>query len=342
MEKTQTGWRRGLPIDPLPVLLDHPNPAIVYFTRRDLLGEGDAGVDRLWDLPAAQSLVRRQQADGAWKYPGAKPHIRSQEDYNLLETYRSLGEMVEKHAFDRRHPAICCAAGYIFSRQTDEGDFRGIYGSQYCPTYSAGILELLIKAGYAHDSRVERGLDWLLGMRQDDGGWAIPLRTVNVSFRDSLEIDQTLQPDRSRPFSHLVTGMALRAFADHPETSANKVVHRAGHLLASRFFQRDKYPDRSDKRFWSGVTFPFWFTDVISALDSLSRLGLDPDDPQIAPALAWLTAKQAEDGLFDLRLPKGKDKDLRAWIGLAVSRVFARFFARPAADRPGFESIDDV
>ena len=44
------------------------------------------------------------------------------------------------------------AAEFLFQRQTTEGDFRGIYGTQYSPNYSAAIMELLIKSGYSDDS----------------------------------------------------------------------------------------------------------------------------------------------------------------------------------------------
>jgi hypothetical protein len=68
----------------------------------------------------------------------------------------------------RAHPAVQRAAECLFSFQTDEGDFRGIYGTQYTPHYTAGIMELLIKAGYANDERIARGFAWLLSMRQRD------------------------------------------------------------------------------------------------------------------------------------------------------------------------------
>lgn len=54
--------------------------------------------------------------------------------------------------------------------KTAAGDLRGIYGSQYSPNYTAAILELLIGAGLGDDPRVRRALEWLLAMRQADGG----------------------------------------------------------------------------------------------------------------------------------------------------------------------------
>jgi hypothetical protein len=58
-------------------------------------------------------------------YPGGgKAHLRDSEDYNQLKTYRIIGELVEKYGMDKGHPAIEKAANYLFSRQTNEGDFR--------------------------------------------------------------------------------------------------------------------------------------------------------------------------------------------------------------------------
>jgi hypothetical protein len=61
------------------------------------------------------------------------------------------------------------AAEYLFSHQTNEGDFRGIYGTQYSPNYSAAIMEFLIKAGYARDERIAQGFQWLLHIRSVTG-----------------------------------------------------------------------------------------------------------------------------------------------------------------------------
>jgi hypothetical protein len=40
-------WRKQLKHDPLPALLSSGNEALLYFTRRDLLGEEVGAVERL-------------------------------------------------------------------------------------------------------------------------------------------------------------------------------------------------------------------------------------------------------------------------------------------------------
>ena len=318
-------WRQKLDHNPLTPFTASKNPAIHYFTSRDLTEESVESVECLWQLPQATSLVHKQQPNGSWKYPGGgTPHLRSSEDYNQLETYRNLGELVEKFSFNKQHPTIEKAANFLFSHQTEEGDFRGIYGTQYSPNYSAAIMELLIKAGYGADARIERGFQWLLSMRQEDGGWAIPLRTVGVNFGTGVLQTSTIQPNRAKAFSHLVTGIVLRAFAAHTKHRNAKEAKKAGELLMSRFFKRDVYPDRQNVEYWFKFSFPFWQTDLLSSLDSLSLIGLNAENPQIKKALRWFANEQQSNGDWKLRLVRGKDKDLNLWVSLAICRVFKK------------------
>ncbi len=323
-------WRKQLKLDPLPPLQASDNEALLYFLRRDLLGEEAGSVEALWQLPHVLKILKKQQEDGSWKYPGGKKDVRSQRDYNQLQTYKVLMDLVEKYGFAREHAAISNAASFLFTFQTEEGDLRGIYRDQYTPNYSAGIMELLIKAGYQDDPRVERGFAWLLSMRQDDGGWAVPLRTGigkdSTTIRDAFWLPEPVQPDRSKPFSHWCTGVVLRAFAAHDQYRGSPEARRAGELLKSRFFQRDKYPDRQAASFWAKIRYPFRWAGILSALDSLSWLGFSKDDPDIREGLEWLVANQEETGLWKARYETGGDKDIHLWTSLAVCRVFKRFY----------------
>jgi hypothetical protein len=321
-------WGRLLKVDPLPVLASSKTPAIAFFARRDLLGSSTGPVSALWDLPEARKIVARQNPDGSWRYPGGKPHVRSRKNYDQLETFRQVGILVEKFGFSREHPALARAAEFLFSFQADGGDFRGIYGNQYATTYVGAIGELLVKAGYADDPRIAKVFRWLLATRQSDGGWAIPLRTVGVPFAEFVDLmrhPSPIAPDRSKPSSHLVTGMVLRAFAAHPVHRGSAEARQAGELLAWRLYRRDAYRDRGDVSYWERVSFPFWFTDIVSAFDSLSRLGFGPDVATIRAALDRLRKIQRSDGTFGLKLMKGKSKDLPWWICLAICRSLVRW-----------------
>lgn len=324
-----TNWLRDLNHDPLPFLLNSDRVPLLYFTRRDLLREKTGPVQGLWTDIEARRILARQRPDGSWEYPGGgNRRIRAPEDYNQLETYRQLGLLVEKFGVNRKQPGLRRAAEFLFAHQTAEGDFRGIYGRQYTPNYSAGIMELLVKAGYGSDPRIERGFRWLLSMRQEDGGWAIPLRTAPRSAHKWTQVmlSALIHPDLARPSSHLVTGVVLRAFAAHDRYRRSEEAHAAGRLLSRRFFTSDAYIDRKAPEFWEKVSFPFWFTDVVSALDSLSLLGFRATDEGISGALDWLRSRQSIDGSFRLKLLRDRDRNLSHWVALAVCRIFRRFY----------------
>jgi hypothetical protein len=320
-------WRARLAADPLPALLEWPDEALRFFVRRDLAGGAAGNVESLWALPDAVRLASKQRPDGAWDYPGKRAVPPTRQNYRLLETYRSLRMLVEMYGFTRAHPALQKAAEYVFSCQTTEGDIRGILGNQYAPYYHGAILELLIKAGYVEDAPVRAGLDWLLAMRQGDGGWMVPAQAVPPSQRTpAFWSGQPMPPDRARPHAHLSTGMALRAFAAHPLYRRRAEVLAAGRCLEERLFQADKYNDRRAPAYWLKFQFPFWWPNLLTALDTLSGLGFGRRQANIARGLAWFANHQATDGLWPTGYGAGsKAETNRRWVGLAVCRVLKRF-----------------
>jgi hypothetical protein len=165
---------------------------------------------------------------------------------------------------------------------------------------------------------------WLLSIRQDDGGWAIPLRTRGERLEVMRTMTSRIEPDRTRPSSHLVTGVVLRAFAAHPRHRHSAAARDAGRWLANRLFQRDHYPDRASPSYWTVFSYPFWWTDLLSALDTFTTLGWTASDPAVAPALAWFVDHQDPSGLWNpgRNHPKGPNSD--HWVTLAACRALRR------------------
>ena len=311
--------------DPVARILASDHPAVVWMARRDLLGD-DREVEDLWELPEVRRIVDRQQADGSWKYSGGNPKVRSSANYDQMETYRRLGFLVYKFGLDRRHPAIARAAEFLQSFQTQAGDYRGIYGNQYSPNYSAAITELLILSGYENTPQVDRTMDWLVSMRQDDGGWAIPTRTLGLPISVMATGKTTYEADRTRPSSHLITGIVMRAMAAHSRFRSSPVTRQAGDLLKSRFFSRDRYPDHAAPSYWLVFSYPFWWTDLLSALDALTRCGFPAEDADIARGLAWFIENQDHDGLWNAGRNRPKHRYSDVWVALAVCRMLKRSF----------------
>ncbi len=328
--------RERLRFDPIPPLLASGDEALRYFARRDLLGEDPGPVDRLWDLPEARRILRKQQADGSFGRSAAKakhPAI----NYPLIETWKQFRFLVEVFGMTREHPQTGRAAEFLFSCQTGAGDFRGFIADQYATYYTGALLSLLIQAGYGEDRRVEKGFRWLLSMRQDDGGWTVPIQTRAFSGKEMYRLTSRhmdpVEPDRAKPFSHNCTGMVLRAFAAHERRRKSAEAGLAAGLLAGRFFQPDAYSSYHAADYWIRFQYPSWWNNLVAALDSITRIGLSAQDPRIAKALEWLIEHQERDGLWResyagtvRKRETPKIRLARGWITLAVCRVLHRAF----------------
>ncbi len=329
-------WRRQMNFDPIPPLMASGNLALQYYVRRDLLGEQSGPASSLWQLPEAEKILKKQLPDGAWPRADGSDHPAV--NYRLIETWRQFRFLVQQYEFTREHPQIQKAAEFLFSCQTRDGDFRGFLANQYATYYSGAIIGLLIEAGYADDPRIEKGFQWLLAMRQDDAGWTIPILTHKLDraaqYRLTSEYAEPLEPDRSKPFSHNWTGMVLRAFAAHPAYCRSEAAVVAAHLLKSRFFQPDRYTSYQAASYWVRFDYPFWWNNLVAALDSLSLIGLSSEDEQIKAALKWLVDHQEARGLWKVSYARlhekeketKKARETKLWVSLAICRVFKRLF----------------
>ena len=335
------GWREQLTYDPIEPLLRSKWEAIRYFTRRDLLGEDVGPVEVLWELREPLRLLRGQRDDGSCAYPGKYSEKYPDVNYSLLETFKRLRLLVGKYGFNRSHRTIQEAAEYILSCQTEEGDIRGLYASQYYPHYDGIFLESFIKAGYNDDPKVEKCMRWLLSVRMDDGGWAHPMMTEDLDWNEKTELStkeaDTIPFDKSKPFSNVVTGMALRAFACHREYRLSEEARKAGKVLSTRFFKANVYNSYKAADYWVRFQYPFWWNDLLMALDSLSLMGFTPEHTKAKEALNWFIAHQSDDGLWENSYRRNARKidsewahEHRFWVTLAICRVIKRFYSARA------------
>jgi|WetSurMetagenome_2_1015567.scaffolds.fasta_scaffold03189_12 hypothetical protein len=326
-------WSEQLKFNPVPVLLSSGNKAIEYFTKRDLLDETVEPITCIWQLPEVQKIFRKQQPDGSWKHTGKETVTYPKHHYSLAETWKTYLALVEQYQVTKEHENARRAAEFLFSCQTSQGDIRGMIANQYATYYTGAILALLIKTGYESDPRVQKGFDWLLSMRQDDGGWTIPILIYNfdqaTKYRLTSQYAEPVETDRSKPFSHNWTDMVLRAFAAHPIYRHSKEAHQAADLLKSSFFQPDAYPSNGDARYW--VRFLFWWPNLVTALDSLSYLDFSKDDVDVKKGLCWLIENQLPSGLWKQDYGEGAKEKVgvtseQLWLTLTVARIFKRFY----------------
>jgi Squalene-hopene cyclase C-terminal domain len=333
-------WMHQLRYNPVIPLLESGNEAIIYLTRQELLSEKVAGREMLWNLPETKKVLGKQCPSGCWKYSTRNKERAPAQNYDLFQTFKQIAKLIDVFQFNKEHSSIQKAAEYIFSCQTDEGDIRGIIGNQYAPYYTGIIMSLLIKAGYGDDSRIEKGFDWLLSMRQDDGGWVIgsPGFFGEYTYKEKCDLimhyaETKKDFDRTKPFAHSGTGMVIRAFALHPHYRMSKEANLAANLLKSHFFKEDNYYSYKSAENWLNFKYPFFWTDLLSALDSVSLIGIPKEDHDVCQALEWFVSNQQESGLWKnsySRIHKAsentKSAEARLWISLAICRIFQRYY----------------
>ncbi len=320
----------GFNYDPIKPLLASNNMAISYYTERDLLDNDAGSIEIIWNLPEVQKIIKKQQTNGSWK-SGSKA--------GLLEAWRQLRFLIDSYEMNKFHPAIEKAAEFVFSCQSSERDFRGILANQYAPYYTGAILYLLIKAGYQDDPRVEQGMQWLLKMRQEDGGWVIGSPgMIDYKWKDVCRLTSqwTDEPeknfDRTQPFSAAGTGMAIRAFAVHSRYRHSAPALKAAALLKSKFLHKDNWSWYEHPDNWIRFQYPYWWNHLVSALDALSLIGVPKEDKDIKRALQWFIGHQQPDGLWNISYSKihkisenSKTADERLWISLSICRIFKRY-----------------
>jgi hypothetical protein len=322
-------WQGSLRHDAVSALLDSADLAVAFYARRDLQGESGLSIQTLWEMPEPRRLLRRQRDDGSWAGPKRKASGYPTSHADLLATFKQVRLLVERYEFTREVHEIASAAEYLFGCQTPAGDLRGFVANQYATYYTGYVLSLLIRAGYEDDVRVDRGMRWLLGMRQDDGGWSIPILTRrfdgDTMRRLTSEYHDPVEPDRTQPFSHNWTDMVLRAFAAHPGYRFSREARRAGELLASRFFQPDRYSSHQAARYWT--RFVHWWPNLLTSLESLSALGFDAKHPDMRRAVEWFIEHQGDDGLWHLdygdtaRSSSPRVENERLWLTLRICRM---------------------
>jgi hypothetical protein len=328
-------WSAQFKTSPLPILLSCGNKAIEYFAQRDLLTETVEPIEAVWRSPEVQKIVRKQQPNGSWRPKGQQTQTYPPYHDALVETWKNIRILVEQYQATRQLEAVQKASEFLFSCQTSQGDIRGMLANQYATYYTGAMLSVLIKAGYTNDPRVQKGLDWLLSMRQNDGGWTIPLLTRNLPMQTINQLTshyaEPIEPNRTKPFSHNWTDMALRAFAAHPTRRHSQEAQKAADLLKSTFFQPDVYTSYQDERYW--VRFMFWWPNLLTALDSLSLMGYSKEDVDIKRGLDWFIENQLPNGLWKLDYSPGARqksgvKDGQYWLALKVAMIFRRFYEK--------------
>jgi hypothetical protein len=310
-------------------LLARGHLPVLYWLKRDIL---DVPVDResknMRKFAARVRILQTQKPDGSWWEKRSDTPIQWERTLYRVETLRNLSRLYD-YGCTIREEGVQKAVNFLFSLQSKEGDFRGTVLNEHTPTFHALTLEMLCRYDLDKDRRVQKGFRWILANRQKDGGWALFLQPPHQSEARPSGANrwhprgQPFKPRRTQPFSHHVTGIVLRAFAESSSWRRSREAWQAGEKLLSCFFCDEVYADRTFPSDWEKICYPFWNTDILGSLDSLSKVGFGADNETIQKGLDWLLKKQNSQGFWECGNKKATLED-HLWVTLAVLRVLKR------------------
>jgi hypothetical protein len=323
-----SGWRARLARDPIPTLLREGSPSLAARVRRDLIDDDEAprGADVL-AYADVKAFLKKQGRKGEFPAKPAEKALGPERFASVLATLRALERLAEL-GLDAELPAVANAAEFVLATQGKDGGIAALAigenstdkGKLPAVHFQGWALAALGRVGLDVDERIANGFKFLLHWRQADGGWAW----------------QGVRCDSSaRPSSHLITGMALRAFAASPSRRSSREARRAAELLATRFLQPDRYPDRKAPAYWEQLAEPRFYVDMLDALDTVTAVGLGKENSGVRTAEAYVRGRQTLDGLWypgpppqpdapRLATVSVKDREAARWLTVRALSVLRR------------------
>ena len=131
-ETRPSHWQKAIT-----ALMATQNAAIVYFTRRDLLGEAVDSILTVWALPEPGKILRKQSQDGSWAGPVKKTPVYPANHASLVATFKVFRTLVEFGAQpeilieDGDAPRVVCAAAQRIGADVlviGRGSAAGMFG----------------------------------------------------------------------------------------------------------------------------------------------------------------------------------------------------------------------
>lgn len=153
---------------------------------------------------------------------------------------------------------------------------------------SAVVMMALTNGGLSAAERekvMSRGLDWLTGMQNDDGGWGAFERDVDEEVYNHIVYND--EKNMLDPSTVDVTGRLLEMFGLLGASREDPIVRRA-----EAYVRREQEPDGKWWGRW-GVNYVY---GTWSVLRGLRAIGVPTSDPALIKAADWLESQQQADG----------------------------------------------
>ncbi len=285
-------------------LLDKENPAVRYFTQRDLLNmpAGDPTIVEsrraIMTTGPVREILEQQKEGGFWAEEGTFYAAKYSGTVWQLMILAELGadgadpRIARACEFILAHSQEKESYGFSYQRSIKEG---GGLKSGVIPCLTGNMVWSLIRLGMLDDPRVQKGIEWICRyQRADDGtnhslsGW--PYNRYEMCW--------------GRHSCHMGVVKSLKALSAIPSDKRSrevsiKIDELSEYLLRHHIHKKSHDLTRVSKPGWLKLGFPLMYqTDILEILDILSGLGIK--DSRMKEALDILESKKTSDGRWKM------------------------------------------
>ena len=327
-----------LTADPTDWLLEENNPSVRYLTLTDLMEKPacDPEVEKaranIMVKGAVPKILANQEKGGYWDKP----------DRLYVSKYKGTVWqliMLAEHLADPNDRRIQDACEFVLthSQDVESGGFSvhhaaktgGGRHSEVIPCLTGNMVWSLIRLGYLSDSRVQRGIEWIVEYQRFDDG--VKNRPRGWPY-DKFEICWGTHT------CHMGAVKALKALAEITPRGRSARIKRtigegAEYILKHHIHKRSHNLNQTSKPGWLRFGFPLMYqTDVLEILGILTKLGYK--DERMKEAINVVLSRQDASGKWKLANTfNGRSHvDIEAkgqpskWITLNALRVLKGYF----------------
>jgi len=217
-----------------------------------------------------------------------------------------ISSALQQAGLPHTHPSVEKAAAYLWAKQQTKGaDWQvhnpqgrpGGWGFSHSDTINPDVddthnaLRALYRQAvhypenYGHAWRA--GLEWLLTMQNDDGGWPAFDKNTYKKWPGLIPVTQA-KSVLTDPSAADLTGRTLEFLANYAGMSHRQDQVRKG----VRWLLGNQRPDGS----WYGRWGVVYIYGTWAAVTGLIAVGIKPHHPAVAKAVSWLLSIQNQDG----------------------------------------------
>ncbi|WP_297297602.1 squalene--hopene cyclase [uncultured Methylovirgula sp.] len=206
------------------------------------------------------------------------------------------------------------------------------YANNFYPDVDDTAVALIALAPFRHDPKwrargieeaIQRGIDWLIGMQSEGGGWGAFDKDNNKAILTKIpfcDFGEALDPPSADVTAHVVEAFGKLGFSrTHPTM-----------VRALDYLKREQEPDGAWFGRW-GVNYIYGTAAVLPALEAI---GEEMSQPSIGRACDWLVARQQDNGGWGESCGSYMDRDMAGRGPATASQTAWALMALLAAHRP--------